>query len=196
MAIQTMMPAIVKDTCQGLARYSILDEMFMDRKVECTGQITAESAEALILQLRYLQKENPEKEITMYVNSPGGEVTSGLAVYDVIQALSCPIHTVCVGIAASMAALLFISGKQRDMLPHARVMIHDPMIQGGIGGSALSVDSLSRDLMKIREITGKIIAEHTGKTLEEVFAKTASDSYFDPEEAIGFGLADRIIHKI
>lgn len=196
MTVKTMMPAILKDTCQGLTRYSILDEMFLDRKVECIGEITTESAESLILQLRYLQREDPEKEITMYINSPGGEVTSGLAVYDVIQALSCPVHTVCMGIAASMAALLFISGKQRDMLPHARVMIHDPMIQGGISGSALSVDSLSRNLMKIREITGKIIADHTGKTLEEVFAKTASDSYFDADEAIGFGLADRIINKI
>lgn len=196
MVTQTMMPAILKDTCQGLARYSILDEMFLDRKVECVGEITAESAESLILQLRYLQRKDPEKEIIMYINSPGGEVTSGLAVYDVMQALSCPVHTVCMGIAASMAALLFISGKQRDMLPHARVMIHDPMIQGGVSGNALSVDSLSRDLMKIREITGKIIAEHTGKSLEEVFAKTASDSYFDANEAIGFGLADRIADKI
>lgn len=196
MVTQTMMPAILKDTCQGLARYSILDEMFLDRKVECVGEITAESAESLILQLRYLQRKDPEKEIIMYINSPGGEVTSGLAVYDIMQALSCPVHTVCMGIAASMAALLFISGKQRDMLPHARVMIHDPMIQGGVSGNALSVDSLSRDLMKIREITGKIIAEHTGKSLEEVFAKTASDSYFDANEAIGFGLADRIADKI
>lgn len=196
MVTQTTMPAILKDTCQGLARYSILDEMFLDRKVECVGEITAQSAESLILQLRYLQKKDPEKEITVYINSPGGEVTSGLAVYDVMQALSCPVHTVCMGIAASMAALLFISGKQRDMLPHARVMIHDPMIQGGVSGNALSVDSLSRDLMKIREITGKIIAEHTGKSLEEVFAKTASDSYFDANEAIGFGLADRIADKI
>lgn len=191
-----MTPAIIKETSEGISRFHIQDEMFKRREIECVGEITQESVYSLILQLRYLQKEDPEKEITMYINSPGGEVTSGLALYDVMQAVKCPIRTVCVGIAASMGALLFISGKKRDMLPHARVMIHDPLLSGGISGSALKIDSLSRDLMKTRELTGKIIAEHTGKSLEEVFEKTATDSYFDAEEAVAFGLADSIIHEI
>lgn len=191
-----MTPAIIKETSEGISRFHIQDEMFKRREIECVGEITQESVYSLILQLRYLQKEDPEKEITMYINSPGGEVTSGLALYDVMQAVKCPIRTVCVGIAASMGALLFISGKKRDMLPHARVMIHDPLLSGGISGSALKIDSLSRDLMKTRELTGKIIAKHTGKSLEEVFEKTATDSYFDAEEAVAFGLADSIIHEI
>lgn len=191
-----MIPGILKETSEGTIRYNIQDELFQKREIECVGEITQESVQALILQLRYLQKKEPEKEITMYINSPGGEVTSGLALYDVMKAVRCPIRTVCIGIAASMGALLFICGDKRDILPHARVMIHDPLITGNITGSALKIDNLSRDLMKIREITGNIIAEHTGKSLDEVFNKTATDSYFSAEEAVDFGLADNIIYEI
>lgn len=189
-------PAVLKETSGGIARYEILDEMFQRREVECTGEITAELVNSLILQLRYLQKESPEQEITMYINSPGGEVSSGLALYDVMKAIKCPIRTVCLGTAASMAALLFISGNIRDMLCHSRVMIHDPILTRGIEGSALKIADISRDLMQIREITGRIIAGHTGRTLEEVYAKTAKDSFFCAEEAVSFGLADNIIYQI
>lgn len=147
-------------------------------------------------ELKDLQRENPEETITIYINSPGGEVSAGLALYDVIQAVSCPVRTVCVGLAASMAAILFLCGKQRDILPHARVMIHDPLVAGNISGSALRVESISRDLMKVREVMGKIIAEHTGKNLDEILARTATDCYFDAEEAVEFGMADRIIERI
>lgn len=189
-------PCILKETSEGTIRCTIKDEMFKRREVECVGCITRESADSLILQLRYLQAEDPKKGITMYINSPDGEVTSGLALYDVMQAITCPVRTICVGIAASMAAILFISGDGRDMLPHARVMVHDPILEGGANGSALSVYSISQDLMKIREIAGGIIAEHAGRGLDEVLEKTAAESYFDAEEAVRFGLADRIIKKI
>ena len=132
----------------------------------------------------------------MYINSPGGEVSSGLALYDVMKAIKCPIRTICTGIAASMGAVLFVSGDTRQMLQHARVMIHDPLIAGGVGGSALQLQELSKDLMKTRETVAKIIAEHTGKSLKEVYKKTATDSYFDTEEAIKFGLADGIIESL
>lgn len=188
-----MMPGIFKETSEGLIRCTIQEEMFKKREIQCVGEVTQESVNALIMQLRYLQQKDPEKEITMFINSPGGEVSSGLALYDVMKALKCPIRTVCIGIAASMAALLFISGNRRDMLPHARVMIHDPMITGGIGGSALKIKSISEDLMKTREITGEILAKHSGRSLEEIFEKTATDSYFDVQEAIAYGLADNII---
>lgn len=189
-------PKIIKESSYGWSAFDIQDEMLQNREIECVGEITAESVYSIILQLRYLQQQDPKGKITMYINSPGGEVTSGLALYDVMKAIKCPIRTVCVGMAASMGAILFIAGDQRDMLEHARVMIHDPLISRGIAGNALQVQSLSNDLMKTREITGTLIAKHTGKTLEEVYEKTAKDSYFYADEAVAFGLADNIIYEL
>ena len=191
-----MTPSLIRETSEGFSRCAIQDEMFQRREIECVGEITEESVYSLILQLRYLSSENPDTAITMFINSPGGSVTSGLALYDVMQAIRCPVRTVCTGIAASMAALLFISGRSRDMLPHARIMVHDPLIPGGIGGSALKIDALAKDLMQARETTAAIIAAHTGRTLEEVYARTATDSYFNAGEAVAWGLADRIIHEL
>lgn len=191
-----MAPSLIRETSEGFSRCAIQDEMFQRREIECVGEITEESVYSLILQLRYLASENPDAAVTMFINSPGGSVASGLALYDVMQAIRCPVRTVCTGIAASMAALLFISGSSRDMLPHARVMVHDPLIPGGIGGTALKIDALAKDLMQVRETTAAIIAAHTGKTLDEVYAKTATDSYFNAGEAVAWGLADRIIHEL
>ena len=189
-------PNIIRETSEGLNQIPIQDILFQRREVECIGEITEDSVAALILQLRYLHREAPEQEITMYINSPGGEVSSGLALYDVMKAIQCPIRTVCVGTAASMAAILFLSGDKRDMLAHSKVMIHDPLIPGGIGGSALKVDAVARKLMQTRQTIANIISRHTGKSLEDVLAKTASDSYFDAEQAVKWGLADRIIHEL
>lgn len=189
-------PNIIRETSEGLNQIPIQDILFQRREVECIGEITEDSVAALILQLRYLHREAPEQEITMYINSPGGEVSSGLALYDVMKAIQCPIRTVCVGTAASMAAILFLSGDKRDMLAHSKVMIHDPLIPGGIGGSALKVDAVARNLMQTRQTIANIISRHTGKSLEDVLSKTASDSYFDAEQAVKWGLADRIIHEL
>ena len=189
-------PNIIRETSEGLNQIPIQDILFQRREVECIGEITEDSVAALIIQLRYLHREAPEQEITMYINSPGGEVSSGLALYDVMKAIQCPIRTVCVGTAASMAAILFLSGDKRDMLAHSKVMIHDPLIPGGIGGNALKVDAVARNLMQTRQTIAGIISRHTGKSLEDVLAKTASDSYFDAEQAVKWGLADRIIHEL
>ena len=189
-------PNIIRETSEGLNQIPIQDILFQRREVECIGELTEDSVAALIIQLRYLHREAPEQEITMYINSPGGEVSSGLALYDVMKAIQCPIRTVCVGTAASMAAILFLSGDKRDMLAHSKVMIHDPLIPGGIGGSALKVDAVARNLMQTRQTIADIISKHTGKSLEDVLAKTASDSYFDAEQAVEWGLADRIIHEL
>lgn len=190
------LPGVLHETSEGLNRIEIQDILFQRREIQCTGSITTESASVLSLQLRYLQQEAPGQEITLFINSPGGEVDSGLAIYDTMRAIGCPIRTVCTGTAASMAAILFLSGDKREMLPHSKVMIHDPLIPGGVGGSALTVDAVARNLMRARQTIADIIARHTGKTLEEVLAKTASDSYFDAQEAIDWGLADRIIHQL
>lgn len=192
---QMRTPVIIKETSLGFVTSRIQDEMFQNREIECIGEITEEMVHSLIMQLWYLKKEKPGEQITMYINSPGGEVSSGLALYDVMKAIRCPIHTVCLGTAASMAAVLFLSGDQRDMLPHAKVMIHDPRLLQ-VSGSALAVDRVSKNLMKTREIIGNIIAKHTGRTLEEVYEHTAADTYFDAKESIAWGLADKILTEI
>ena len=137
-------------------------------------------------------------EITMYVNSNGGLVSEGLALYDVMQSVTAPVRTVCIGAAASMAALLFLSGTKgrREILPHSRIMIHDPLVSGGLSGSATAVNEKAKQLMETREATAKIIAAHTGHSMDEVYGKTATDSWFDAESAIRWGMADRIIRRI
>lgn len=191
--MSTSTPKILKESYNGISAYNIEDEMLTQREIGCVGEITTESVNSIITQILYLSRQDDQKEITIYINSPGGEVSSGLALYDIMQAVKCPIHTVCIGIAASMGAILFAAGDKRDILPHARVMIHDPLISGGVGGNALRIKSLSEDLMRTRKITGKILAKHTKKTIDEIYAKTATDSYFYAEEAVAFGLADNII---
>lgn len=191
-----MTPNIIKESSEGTTYCPIQDELFSrHRSIEVVGEITRESVYSLILQLRYLYSADPEKEITMYINSPGGSVIDGLALYDVMAAVSCPIRTVCVGMAASMGSLLFAAGNKRDILPHAKVMIHDPLTTG-ISGSALSVEEAGKRLMETREITASILAGHTGHSIEEVYEKTKKDSYFNAEEAVAWHLADRIITEI
>ncbi len=186
-------PKVLRETHRGMAACEIADEMFLNRELECVGEINMESVNSLISQILFLNRKDHNAEITIYINSHGGEVTSGLALYDVMKAVQCPIRTICVGTAASMGALLFAAGDKREMLPHASVMIHDPLIGGGVGGSALRIQSISENLLKTREKLSQILAYHTGRTLEEIYEKTATDSYFFGEEAIEFGLADKII---
>lgn len=188
-------PNIVKETSLGLQRLTIPEALFQRREVQCMGEIDRETVCGLILQLRYLEQEDGEAPITMYINSPGGSVPDGLALYDVMRSISCPVRTVCVGTAASMGAVLFLCGQERYILPHSQVMIHDPLT-GNVGGSALKVAQVSRELMKVREVMAEIIAQHTGKTPAEILERTATDTYFTAQEAVDFGLADKIIYEI
>lgn len=188
---------IIKETCQGYSTVCIQDEMLQNREIECVGEINEDLVNSLIRQIRYLEREDPEGEIKIFINSPGGMVTEGLALYDVMKAVTCPITTICMGMAASMAALLFVAGDRREMLEHSRIMIHDPLIGGqGLKGSANQLDAQIKDLMNTRMITAGILAKHTNHTVQEILEKTASDSYFYAEEAIGFGLADGIVTVI
>lgn len=189
-------PCIIRETCEGTVRVPIQDEMYQRREIQCNGEINNESVYSMILQLRHLQAQDPEKEVTIYINSPGGSVSDGLALIDTMAALRCPIRTVYMGTAASMSALIFASGNEREIMPHARVMIHDPLISGGVGGSALKLDAIAKDLMRTREITAQILADCTGHSIEEIYEKMASDTYFDAKEALEWGIADRIIHEI
>ncbi|MCI9120731.1 MAG: ATP-dependent Clp protease proteolytic subunit [Oscillibacter sp.] len=189
-------PKILKETSSGDFLSDIRDEMLKNREVECFGPIDHDSVQSLIRQLRHLQRQDPEAEIRMYIDSPGGEILSGLALYDVMQNLSCPIRTLCVGQAASMAAVLFSAGARRELLPHSEVMIHDPLLSSGPGGSALQVQETARRLLQNRERLCGILAKHTGKSLEDICQRTKQDTFFTAEEAVDFGLADGILQTI
>ncbi len=189
-------PQILRETAEGLNRLDIRDDMLANRELELTSAVDAASCGAVIRGLLYLQRCDASAAVTLYINSPGGEVQSGLALYDVMQAASCPVRTVCLGMAASMAALLFMAGDDRCMLPHSRLMIHDPLIDGGAGGSALSVKARADDLMRIRDVTAGIIARHTGMPVERVFELTATDTYFEAGQAVEAGLADRVVTSL
>lgn len=189
-------PAIIRETSEGTVRVPIADMMFQRREVWLTGEITSEVADAVIAQILHLDAEDPDAEITLYIDSPGGSVTAGLSIYDVMQAVSADIHTVCVGTAASMAAVLFAAGDRREILRHGEVMIHDPLVSGGISGSALTVQDKSDRLMAKRKVLSGILAEHTGKSVKQIYKVTAKDTYFGAEEAVAFGLADAVIEKM
>ena len=189
-------PTIIRETSEGTARIPIADIMFQRREIWLTGEITSEVADAVIAQILHLDAEDPDAEITLYIDSPGGSVTAGLSIYDVMQAVSADIHTVCIGTAASMAAVLFAAGDRREILRHGEVMIHDPLVSGGISGSALTVQDKSDRLMAKRKVLSGILAEHTGKSVKQIYKVTAKDTYFGAEEAVAFGLADAVIEKM
>ena len=173
------------------------DTLLADRKVFFNEEVTPESAVQLIQILIHLEKQDPGKEIKIYLNSPGGDVTSGLAVYDTIVGLKCPVRTVCLGTAASMGSIIFLAGKHREILPHAEVMVHDPLISGLKGAQkALALEKEAEKLMKTREIIAKIISERTGHTLQEVYDITKEDHFFDAEEALAYGLATEIVDHV
>lgn len=189
-----LMPMVIEETSGGYFSLSIIDQMFQRRQIQCVGEVDEKMANSLCLQLRSLAAREPGEEITIVINSPGGSVSDGLAIIDVMHAIGCPIRTVCQGLAASMGALIFVSGTKgrRQVLPHSRVMIHDPLAQR-ISGNALSVKAKSDDLMRTREISAQILSEATGKTVEEVYAATAQDTFFEAQAAVEWGLADEVI---
>lgn len=193
---ETFSPFIVRETSSGFIRSSICDDMLDFREIELAGEIDDPLANEVIRQMRYLERVDSSAPITVFINSIGGVISSGLAIYDTMQALRCPVHTVCQGLAASMAAVLLAAGDHRMMLAHANVMIHDPLVTSpGISGNARHLESKVRNIMETRELMASILAKHTGRTLREVYEKTANDTYFDAREAIAFGLADGILER-
>ena len=189
-------PAIIRETSEGTARIPIADMMFQRRAIWISGEINSELADAVISQILHLDAEDPASEITLYINSPGGSVAAGLSIYDVMQAVTASIRTVCVGTAASMAAVLFAAGNRREIMKHGEVMIHDPLVSGGISGSALAVQDKSDRLMAKRKVLCGILAEHTGKSLKQIYKVTGKDTYFGADEAVQYGLADAVIEKM
>lgn len=189
------MANIIRETVRGIDVIRIEDELLANREIFLTEEVDAATSNELLKQLMILERQDSKKEITLYINSPGGEVISGLAVYDFISLMKSPVRTVCTGTAASMGAILFLAGKKRLMLPHTRLMIHDPSYsRNDIGGK--KPHEIQHELDKLnetREALARIIAEKTGKTIDEVYAVTASDTFYSAEEAIEFGLATDVL---
>ena len=191
-------PFIIKETAKGLERIRIEDELLKSREIFLTGNVNADTMNSVMKQLMYLNKDAPDKEITLYINSPGGDVTSGLAVYDYMKMMQAPIRTVCTGLAASMGAILFLAGDKREMFPHTEIMVHDPAHASGTmeGMKPAELEERLVSLRKCQKALCDIIAETTGKSLKAVQSKTRKDSFFNAKEAVEFGLATKIIEKI
>lgn len=190
-------PYILRETVRGIQAIAIEDELLGSRQIFLTDEVNAATCNALMKQLMYLEQSAPGEEITLYINSPGGEVISGLAVYDYMKLMQSPIRTVCTGTAASMGSILFLAGAKREMLYHTKIMIHDPSCTADITGvKPLEVQKRVDALMETRKILCKIISERTGRSLKEVYRKTKEDTYFTAEEAVRFGIATSIINHL
>lgn len=186
--------SFLRETSLGISHISIYDRLLQDRSIMFTDEVNPESANELISHLIALELEDGTLPITLYINSPGGEVNSGLAVYDVIMNLSVPVNTVCIGMAASMASVIFLAGRKRSMYEHTKIMIHDPILTGLSGSKrALELEKEAERLMETRKLIGSIIAERTGNPLKKVLDKTKEDCYMDASEAIKFGIATEVI---
>lgn len=188
------MPSVEVESHAGVREVSVYSRHLMNRRVFLKGQIDDEMANDVVAQLLYLQDVSDEP-IQIFINSGGGEVSAGLYIYDVIQSLKVPVYMYCTGMAASMAAIIFAGGqeKRRFILPHSRVMIHEPLIAGGVGGSASSIHNISESILEIRSITNEILAKHTGKSIKEINKATAYDNYMNAEVAVEFGMCDEVV---
>jgi ATP-dependent Clp protease protease subunit len=199
MAAMINEPCVILESARGFETLYLRDKLLSDsREIFLTQEVNAQSCSSLITQLMYLNRTEPNREITLYINSPGGIVADGLAVYDVIRLLTAPVRTVCLGTCASMGAILFLAGKKRDIMEHGRIMVHDPAFGGNhdIGGKKPhQIQSELDDLNRCREALARIISERTGKSLSQIYELTANDTYFSAQEAVEFGLATRILQK-
>ncbi|HBJ59292.1 MAG TPA: ATP-dependent Clp endopeptidase proteolytic subunit ClpP [Verrucomicrobia bacterium] len=188
-----MIPYVVEQTGRGERTYDIYSRLLLDRIVFISGEVNDEMANAVVAQLLFLQSQDPKKQINVYVNSPGGSVTAGLAIYDTMQFVSCPIATYCIGQAASMGAVLLTAGRKglRYALPHARIMIHQPW--GGAEGKASDIEITAREILRLKDILNGILAQHAGKEKEDVVKDTDRDHFMSAEEAREWGLIDKVI---
>ena len=190
-----LVPMVIETTGRGERAYDIYSRLLKERVIFLVGQIEDHMANLIVAQLLFLESENPDKDIHLYVNSPGGVVNAGLAIYDTMQFVKPKVSTVCVGQAASMGALLLAGGAagKRYALPHARMMIHQPL--GGFQGQATDIDIHAREILKIRERLNQIMADHTGQTFEQVGTDTERDNFMDSDQAKAYGLIDEVIQQ-
>ena len=190
----TFMPYVVERTAAGERSYDLPSRLLEDRIIFLTGEINDATANAIIAQLIYLEGKDPNKDISLYINSPGGSVTAGLAIYDTMNYVKCDVSTICIGLAASMGAFLLSSGKKgkRFALPNSEIMIHQPL--GGAQGQASDIKIQADHILKIKDKLNKILAQNTSKPIEQVEKDTDRDNYLSAEEALEYGLIDKIYY--
>ena len=188
-----MIPYVVEQTGKGERTYDIYSRLLLDRIVFISGEVNDEMANAVCAQLLFLQSQDPKKDINVYINSPGGSVTAGLAIYDTMQFVKCPVATYCIGQAASMGAVLLAAGAKgkRHALPNARIMIHQPW--GGAEGKASDIEITAREILRLKEILNGILAKHSGQKIEDVVKDTDRDHFMSAEEAKAWGLVDEVL---
>lgn len=191
----SLVPYVVEQTSRGERSYDIYSRLLKDRIIFLDGEVNDASASVIVAQLLFLEAEDPGKDINLYINSPGGSVTAGMAIYDTMQYIKCDVSTICVGLAASMGAFLLAGGAKgkRMILPNAEVMIHQP--SGGARGQASDIKIVAENILRTRTKLNKIMAENTGKPLEVIEVDTERDNYMSAEEAVAYGLVDQVIEK-
>ena len=189
----SLVPTVVEQTHRGERGWDVFSRLLNDRIVFLGAEIDRELANVVIAQLLFLESEDPDKDVMMYVSSPGGDVSAGLAIYDTMQCLRCPVATFCVGQAASMASLLLAAGAKgkRRSLPHARVMIHQPL--AGLEGQATDIEIHAREILKARDTINELYAHHTGRSAAEIKRDTERDNFMSAAEARDYGLIDEIL---
>ena len=190
-----LVPVVVEQTSRGERSYDIYSRLLKDRIIFIDDEITDATASLVVAQLLFLESEDPDKDINIYINSPGGVITAGMAIYDTMQYIKPDVSTICVGMAASMAAFLLSAGTKgkRYVLPNAEVMIHQPL--GGAQGQAEDIKIAAEHILKIRGKMNRILAANTGQPLEKIEEDTDRDNYLDAEEAVAYGLADKVVEK-
>ena len=190
-----LVPMVVEQSSRGERAYDIYSRLLKDRVVFIVGPVEDHMANLVVAQLLFLESENPDKDINLYINSPGGSVSAGLAIYDTMQFIRCDVSTMCVGQAASMGAVLLAAGAKdkRYALPHSRVMIHQPL--GGFQGQATDIDIHAREILKIRQQLNELLAAHTGQSVDTIAGDTERDNFMDPQQAMKYGLIDKVFEN-
>ncbi len=188
-----LVPMVVEQTARGERAYDIYSRLLKERVIFIVGPIEDHMANLIVAQILFLESENPDKDISIYINSPGGSVTAGMAIYDTMQFTKPDVSTLCIGQAASMGAVLLSGGTEgkRFALPHSRVMIHQPL--GGFQGQASDFDIHAKEILKIREQLNRVLSKHTGQTMETISKDTERDNFMDSEEAREYGLIDKVL---
>jgi ATP-dependent Clp protease protease subunit len=188
-----LVPMVIEQSARGERAYDIYSRLLKERVVFVVGQVEEYSANLVVAQLLFLESENPDKDVHLYINSPGGVVTAGLAIYDTMQFIKPDVSTMCIGQAASMGALLLAGGARgkRYCLPHSRMMVHQPL--GGFQGQATDIDIHAREILLVRDRLNRILAKHTGQPLEKIEQDTDRDFFMGGDEAVKYGLIDRVL---
>ncbi len=188
-------PIVIETTSKGERAYDIYSRLLKDRIILLGSEINDYVANAIIAQMLFLEAEDPEKDIFLYINSPGGVVTSGLAIYDTMQFIKCDVSTICIGQAASMGAILLAAGTKgkRYALPNARIMLHQPL--GGFSGQASEVEIHAKEIIRMKEVLNEILSKHTGQTLKKIRKDTDRDFFMSSKEALDYGIIDKIFEK-